>query len=143
MQEEIIIIPVIITFFGWFCHLILKWRQSKYKLNVQLKLLEKIATSEDLIQFISTGAGEKFINSSNLDTLNSESKIIGAVYKGIIFVMVGLALFIIKNVANETAPVFVIFGAVTLSIGLGYIVATFVSLKMAKKLGMLSNNKGN
>lgn len=140
MQSEVIIVPAVMAFFGWFIHIILKWRQSKYRLNLQLKLVEKISSSEDLVKFISTGAGEKFISSSNFETLSSKNKIMGAIYKGIIFVMLGIALFVIKNVANEIAPAFVIFGAVSFSIGLGYIVATIVSFNLAKKLGMMKTD---
>jgi len=139
MQEEFIIVPVMMTFFGWFFHLVLRWRQSKYRLNIQLKLIDKISSSDDLMKFVSTGAGEKFISSSNFETLSSKNKIMSAIYKGIIFSMVGLALFLIKNVALETAPVFLIFGAISLAIGLGYIIATIVSLSMAKKLGMMKD----
>ncbi|RLE22588.1 MAG: hypothetical protein DRJ08_03925 [Acidobacteria bacterium] len=137
-----ILIPLIVapSFFfltGWLFWMIVQWRQYKYRMNVQLKMLDKVASGAELVQFVESDAGAKFIASMELPSVGPKDRILSAVYKAVILLVLGIAVYALRGTLDEGAVAFTILGTVLMAFGIGYIIATFISYRLASKWGMI------
>lgn len=140
MPGEMVAIVAILSLFGsigFLFHVILRWRQSKYRLNVQMKMMDKIGNGSDLVQLADTEAGRQFLDSLQLESAGTRDKILSSVSKGIILVILGLTFFLIRGVFVDATKFFVMFGAIALAFGIGYLVATGITYRLAKGWGMI------
>ena len=128
--------------FAYLFHIILKWRQSKYRLNVQMKMLDKIGNGEELVRLADSDSGRKFLDSLQLESVGMREKLISAVFKGIILVLLGVTLFLVRGVLEEASDFFTIVASISLAFGLGYLIATGASYKLASKWGMIDEKQG-
>ncbi len=126
--------------FGYLFHIILKWRQSKYRLSVQLKMMDKIGNGDELVRLADSESGRKFLDSLQLENVGMKEKMISAVYKGVILVLLGFTLFLVRGVMTDAVPFFSIASAIALAFGLGYLIATGASYKLASKWGLIESN---
>lgn len=137
-----ILVPLIVapSFFfltGWLIWMIVQWRQYKYRMNIQLKMLDKVNTGSELVQFAESDAGSKFLASMELQSAGTRDRIISAVYKAVILLVLGIAIYALRGTLDEGAVAFTILGTVLMAFGIGYIIATFISYRLASKWGMI------
>ena len=137
-----ILIPLIVapSFFfltGWLFWMIVQWRQYKYRMNVQLKMVDKVASGAELVQFVESDAGAKFIASMELPSVGAKDRILSAVYKAVILLVLGIAIFALRGTLGEGSVAFTILGTVLMAFGIGYIIATAISYRLASKWGMI------
>ncbi len=137
MLVPLFVIPSFFFMIGWIVWMIVKWRQYKYRMNVQLKMLDKVNSGTDLVQFAESEAGAKFLDSLELQSAGTRDRIISAVYKAVILVVLGIAIFLLRNTLEEAAVAFTILGTVLMAFGIGYIIAIFISYRLASKWGMV------
>lgn len=143
MNGEMMGAIAVMSMFGSFAylfHIILKWRQSKYRLNVQLKMMDKIGNGDELVRLADSESGRKFLDSLQLENVGMKERMISAVYKGIILVLLGITLFLIRGVVDDAVPFFSIVSAIALAFGLGYLIATGASYKLASKWGLIESH---
>jgi len=133
----LIVAPSFFFLIGWVVWMIVQWRRYKYRMNVQMKMLDKVNTGTDLVQFAESDAGSKFLASMELQSAGTRDRIISAVYKAVILVVLGIAIYALRNTLNEAAVAFTILGTVLMAFGIGYVIAIFISYRLASKWGML------
>lgn len=137
-----ILVPIIVapSFFfltGWLIWMIVQWRQYKYRMTIQLKMLDKVSSGAELVQFAESDAGSKFLASMELQSAGTRDRIIAAVYKAVILLVLGIAVYALKGTLDEAAVAFTILGTVLTAFGIGYIIAIFISYRLASKWGMI------
>ncbi len=140
MAETLVPIIVVPSFFfamSWLIWMIVQWRQYKYRMNVQLKMLDKVSTGTELVQFAESNAGSKFLDSMELKSVGTRDRIISAVYKAVILLVLGIAVYALRGTLDEGAVAFTILGTVLMAFGIAYIIATFISYRLASKWGMI------
>jgi hypothetical protein len=124
-----------------------RWhRTSKIHTEVNNKLLDRFTSNEDLLSYIQTPAGRKFVESAPL-ALDTPSRPVGAPFARILWsVQVGVVLaagamgllFVSDHVVLEEVgqPLFVI-GVLALALGSGFIVSAGASYLISRRLGLL------
>jgi hypothetical protein len=124
-----------------------RWhRTSKIHTDVNNKLLDRFTSNEDLLAYIQTPAGRKFIESAPL-AIDSPSRPVGAPFSRILWsVQVGVVLaagamgllFVSDRVvlADVGQPLFVI-GVLALALGSGFIVSAGASYLISRRLGLI------
>ena len=137
-----VLVPVIVapSFFflvGWAIWMIVQWRQYKYRMNIQLKMLDKVTSGAELIQFAASKAGSRFIASMELQSVGIRDRIISAVYKAVILLGLGGVIFALRGTLETVTVAFTILGSLLMALGLGYIVATVLSYRLALRWGMI------
>ncbi|NOY22454.1 MAG: hypothetical protein GXO70_02925 [Acidobacteria bacterium] len=137
MLVPIIVVPSFFFLMGWLIWMIVQWRQYKYRMNIQLKMLDKVSTGAELVQFAESDAGSKFLDSMELKSVGTRDRIISAVYKAVILLVLGIAIYALRGTLDEGAVAFTILGTVLMAFGIGYIIATFISYRLASKWGMI------
>jgi hypothetical protein len=134
--------------FAWLVRTIIeqkRWsRLSQTQSEVHNKILDRFGASEEVLAYMRTPAGTKFLESAPIPlraeqaTQNAPvSRILWSVQLGVIVVAGALGLlFVSGRVSHEDAQALSALGVVAFSIGAGFIASAFVSLMMSKRLGL-------
>ncbi len=139
----IIVVPSFFFLTGWIMWMIVQWRQYRYRMNIQLKMLDKVGNGWELVQFVESKAGAKFIASMELPSVGPKDRILFAVNKAVILLVLGVAVYAIRGTLNEAAVVFTILGTVLVAFGFRYVIATLISYRLASKWGLITREISN
>jgi hypothetical protein len=124
-----------------------RWNKlSKVQYDVHSKLLERFTTNEDLLAYMQTPGGRRFLEAAPLrlpDEPRSMSapltRILWSIQAGIVLVVTGIGLLIVSgNFANEEPVMFfMVIGVITLALGGGFIISAIAAYGVSRKLGLL------
>lgn len=126
----------------------MRWRQlSRTQSEVHNKILDRFNTSEQLIEYIRTPAGSKFLESAPIPlhaerpasgrTSTLASRILWSVQIGVLIAIVGLGMLLLSAIFEKDASqeLFAL-GSIALCVGAGFIASAAVSLKLSRRLGL-------
>jgi hypothetical protein len=124
-----------------------RWNKlSKVQYDVHSKLLERFTTNEDLLAYMQTPGGRRFLEAAPLrlpDEPRSMSapltRILWSIQAGIILLVTGIGFLIVSaNFANEEPVMFfLVIGVITLALGGGFIISAIAAYGVSRKLGLL------
>jgi hypothetical protein len=141
MNEDIIIVPVI---FGAFCFVlwtvfstIHRFKIAKLQSEVQTKLVEKFGTTQDLLAYVQTEAGQHFLESLSVERISPYGRIIGAVQVGIVLAFFGASLLFLRGRVSGVEEGFMVFGTVFVTLGFAFAMAAGASYSLSKSFGLL------
>lgn len=125
-----------------------RWKQlSRTQSDVHNKILDRFNTTEQLLEYIRTPAGSKFLESApiplhverpaNGKTSMLATRIVWSVQIGVVITIVGLGMLLLSAVFEKDASqgLFAL-GAIALCVGIGFIASAVVSLKLSRRLGL-------
>jgi hypothetical protein len=138
----------IATFLIWIVRTTVEYRRwnrmSKIHTEVNNKLLDRFTNNEDLLAYIQTPAGRKFVEAAPLPIDPAPpvgaplSRILWSVQIGVVLAAGSLGLLYISNrVVDEVAQPLFAVGVVTLTVGVGFIVSAGASYVLSRQLGLL------
>jgi hypothetical protein len=122
-----------------------RWsRVSKVQAEVHNKLMDRFASNEELLAYIATPAGQRFLETAPLavDTAQQSAgspagRILWSIQAGLVVAAAGIGLWLVSNnTGKEVAQPFFALGILALSVGIGFIVSSVVSLAVSRKLGL-------
>jgi hypothetical protein len=129
-----------------------RWtRLSRQQSEVHNKILDRFGTSAELLDYVRSEAGSKFLESAPIP-LHAErpaqsapmSKIMWTIQAGIVAVAGALGLMLVGlRFEGENASGFFSLGAIAFCVGGGFIVSAFVSLFLSRRLGLWQGPAGN
>jgi hypothetical protein len=123
-----------------------RWNKlSKVQYDVHSKLLERFTTNEDLLAYMQTPAGRRFLESAPIRLPDEPrsmtapfSRILWSVQAGIVLVLTGMGmLYVSSTFTAEPAQFFMVIGVITLALGGGFIVSAVAAYGLSRKLGLL------
>jgi hypothetical protein len=123
-----------------------RWnRLSKVQTEVHTKLLDRFTANEDLLAYIQTPAGRKFLESAPIPLQEQArsiaapfARILWSIQAGVVLSVVGLGLlFVSGRSADEIAQGLFVMGVLVLALGIGFAVSAVVSYGISKRLGLL------
>lgn len=122
-----------------------RWhRTSKVHTEVHNKLLDRFTTNEDLMAYIQTPAGRRFLESAPL-SVEGPARPVGAPFGRILLsVQVGIVLatgalgllYVSGRVMTEVAQPFYVLGVLALTVGVGFVVSAGASILLSRRLGL-------
>jgi len=125
-----------------------RWhRTSKVHTEVHNKLLDRFNTNEDLMAYIQTPSGRRFLESAPLST-ESPARPVGAPFSRILWsLQVGIVLaagalgllYVSGRVMEEIAQPFFAFGVIALTVGVGFVASAGASLLLSRRLGLFES----
>ncbi|MFZ2493047.1 MAG: hypothetical protein WA208_16305 [Thermoanaerobaculia bacterium] len=131
-----------------------RWsRLSRIQTEVHNKILDRFSTSEELLTYVRSPAGTKFLESAPIPVrtaqgpapvLNSPmSRILWSIQigAGVAVGAAGLLLLSLRFDAETAEGVFAM-GAIAFCVGAGFIASAIVSLVMSRRLGLLTGVDG-
>jgi hypothetical protein len=140
------IMVTLIAMAAWFVWLDAKRRQARIEAHTDLqhRLLEKFSSPQDVAQFLQTEGGRRFLQGLTADTGQAARRILRAMQVGVIFSLVGLAAIGLGLIYPNISPngqirpnPGVIFGALILAFGAGFLISAALSYRISKAWGLL------
>jgi hypothetical protein len=129
-----------------------RWlRLSRVQAEVHTKLLDRLTTNEDLLTYIQSPAGRRFLESAPI-TLESEprattapvSRIIWSLQAGLVLAALGAGFWLVQhNVTPEAAEGFFIIGVLALSLGVGFTASAILAYVVSTRLGLVVRPKSH
>jgi len=123
-----------------------RWaRLSRVQTEVHSKLLDRFGSNEDLLAYMQTSPGRRFLEAAPIpiDAAPSRgmgapvSRILWSVQAGVILSALGVGLQLVRgHVAPVIAAPLLIMSVVALSIGVGFVVSAIVSYVLSRRLGL-------
>jgi len=138
-----IVMPIFFLFLAFIFKLIWDGKKSKLKSDLHHKLVEKFGDVKELNDFLQTESGANFLKSLTIEGVNTKEKLLSSMTKGIIITFLGIGLFLVSPLFPdliENMKIFNAFGILTIALGIGYMVSTFVSLRLSQKWGIIEKN---
>ena len=127
-----------------------RWlRLSRVQAEVHTKLLDRLTTNEDLLSYIQSPAGRRFLESAPI-TMEQEprattapiSRIIWSLQAGLVLAALGSGFwFVQQNVSAEAAEGFFIIGVLALSLGVGFTASALLAYVVSTRLGLVPKPK--
>jgi hypothetical protein len=129
-----------------------RWlRLSRTQAEVHTKLLDRLTTNEDLLAYIQSPAGRRFLESAPI-TLDQEPRVTGAPVSRIIWsLQAGLVLaalgsgfwFVQRNVSEDAAEGFFIIGVLAVALGVGFTASAVLAYVVSSRLGLIPRPKSS
>jgi len=124
-----------------------RWsRLSKIQTDVHNKLLDRFTANDDLLAYIQTPAGRRFLESAPIPVDSPRAmaaplgRILWSAQAGAVFTVLGAGLFAVsQNSLEEVAAPLGAFGVVIVALGLGFIVSALVAYALTRRFGLLAN----
>jgi hypothetical protein len=125
-----------------------RWKQlSRTQSDVHNKILDRFSTSEQLLEYIRTPAGGKFLESAPIPlyaerpasrkTSTLAARILWSVQLGVVIVIVGLGMLLLSAIfEKDSSQGLFALGTIALCVGVGFIASAAVSLKLSRRLGL-------
>jgi hypothetical protein len=150
VMEGITIFVVMFTIIGaltWLIRTVVahrKWsRLSKLQTDVHTKILDRFSSSEELMAYIQTPAGKRFLESAPIP-VDAEpqvsapvSRILWSVQVGVVLAAVGVGLFFVSNnIEKDVAAPMLAMAILALSVGAGFVLSAIVSFTISRRLGL-------
>lgn len=124
-----------------------RWsRLSKIQTDVHNKLLDRFTSNEDLLAYIQTPAGKRFLESAPIAVESPRSigaplgRILWSAQAGAVLTVLGVGIEIVSsNALEEIAPPLAAFGAVVIALGVGFLVSAVLAYVLTRRFGLLTN----
>jgi hypothetical protein len=123
-----------------------RWsRLTKLQTEVHNKLMDRLTSNEELLAYMQTTAGKRFLESAPL-AVDAEPRAVSApvgrmlwsVQVGLILAAAGIGFQIVSNSVEKVVgpPLFAI-GVLAIAVGTGFLLSAVVSFFLSRRLGLL------
>jgi hypothetical protein len=124
-----------------------RWtRLSRVQTEVHNKLLDRFTSNEDLLAYIQTPAGRRFLESAPIPTESPRSigaplgRILWSIQAGAVLTVAGLGLQVVSaRSIDEVAQPLSAVGIVVLAIGLGFGLSALLAYVLSRRLGLVGS----
>jgi ABC-type transport system involved in cytochrome bd biosynthesis fused ATPase/permease subunit len=116
-------------------------KAAKARAEMQAKLLDKLGSSQELLQYLQTDAGQRLLE---VETVRAEEaaarnpfeRILGSIHLGLILTSVGIALLILGWLTGPGEHFFLVLGTVGVGLGAGFLLSSGASYFLSKSWGL-------
>jgi hypothetical protein len=148
----LVVMVVVVSTFVWLVKTVIDYRRwnrlSKIQTEVHSKLLERFNSNEDLLAYIQTPPGRRFLESAPIP-LEQEPKrmsapftrILWSAQAGAVLGLAGAGLMIVSgNATEDVAGVIFGFGVLLVSIGVGFAFSAVLAYLLSRRLGLFESS---
>lgn len=140
---------VVVGLIVWFVRMVINTRRwnklSKVQYEVHSKLLDRFTANEDLLAYMQTPAGRRFLESAPIQLPDEPrsmaapfSRILWSVQAGVVLLLTGIGLLYVSSTfIDEPAQLFMVLGVIALALGGGFIMSAGAAYVLSRKLGLL------
>jgi hypothetical protein len=122
-----------------------RWsRLAKVQTEAHTKLLDRFTANDDLLAYIQSPAGAKFLQSAPI-TLDDAprsfsaplSRILWSLQGGIVLLAGGIGLWFVGRQADYVSQGFSTLGVLSIALGLGFVISAIISFVICRRLGLV------
>jgi hypothetical protein len=122
-----------------------RWKSTfKLQSDVHAKLIEKFGTNQELLAYMETDAGRRFLEAAPIATQvdqrqvpNVVSRMLATLQAGVVMVLLGAGLLLVRNSVPGGETTMLIFGIIILMPGIGFTISAGATWALAKRLGLM------
>jgi hypothetical protein len=122
-----------------------RWNKSfKVHEEVHTKLIEKLASGQDLTAYMESDAGKRLlewtpppVETSRRGLPMPAGRILWSIQAGLILSLVGVGLLLIRDRIPDGVQPLLVFGTLGLTIGAGFLISALISYALSKHLGLM------
>ena len=135
----------------WLTHVLLenrRWsRIFKLQTDVHGKLIERFGTSQEVLTYMSTDAGKRFLEATPIavgfepqqPVPSPVARVLTPLQIGVVMTLLGLGFLSLRHSLPEGSGAFLVIGTVVLMPGLGFIISAGITWVLARHLGLMPN----
>ena len=123
-----------------------RWgRAFKLQSEVHSRLIDKFSSNQELAAYMQTEAGRRFLEAAPIPTgadggqrmPNAVARVLTPVQVGVVMVLLGIGLLLLRNAGPETNVPMLVLGTVILMPGIGFILSAGITWVLARRLGLM------
>jgi hypothetical protein len=122
-----------------------RWsRLSKIQTEVHNKVLDRMQSNEDLLAYIQTPAGKRFLESAPIQVDSPRSigapfgRILWSAQAGAVLTVLGVGIGIVsQNTLEEVAPPLLAMGAIVGALGIGFLVSAVLAYALTRRFNLM------
>jgi hypothetical protein len=123
-----------------------RWsRLSKIQTEVHNKVLDRMQSNEDLLAYIQTPAGKRFLESAPIPLESPRSigaplgRILWSAQAGAVLTVLGIGIALVsRNTLEEVAAPLAAMGAIVIALGIGFLVSSGLAFMLTRRFGLLN-----
>ena len=143
MWTDAVLTIAVTGMFSWFAWVIFstirRYKIAKLQAGIQTKLLDKIGSGQELLAYAQTEAGRELLESLKVERVSPYGRIIGALQTGIVLILFGAALLLLRTIVSAAGEDFVVFGTLICALGMGFALSAAASYYLSKSFGLLNS----
>jgi hypothetical protein len=116
------------------------WKFANLQAEMQAKVLEKLEGSQQIGEYLQSDAGQRLLESANIEPANPYGKILGSIQAGVILTLVGAAVLYLRGQIPEAQEAFAFLGAVGVALGFGFVISAGVAWMLSKSWGLINGD---
>ncbi len=147
MDREILVPFIVFFTIGWIAWVVFtsirRHQIAKFQAGMQMKVLEKIDSSQSLLAYAQTEAGSQFLDSLTVERTEQASpykNILSGVRAGIMLIAFGLGLLLLHSLAGNEAQANTFIGTLAIALGIGFELAAAATYFLSRSFGLLSQD---
>ncbi len=119
-----------------------RWlKASQVQADIHAKLMERMSSNEELLAYVQSPAGRRFIEAAPIRPEESSSAPIGSIIwsmmAGIVLSTVGAGFRMAGSYAgDDSQKAFTVVGIIILSLGIGFMIASVMAYALSSRLGL-------
>jgi hypothetical protein len=123
-----------------------RWNRTfKLQSEVHGRLIDKFSSNQELAAYMQTEAGRRFLEAAPMPMgaeagqlmPNAVARVLTPVQVGVVMVLLGIGLLMLRNAGPETGVPMLVLGTVILMPGIGFILSAGVAWALAGRLGLM------
>jgi hypothetical protein len=144
VDSDIVALITVPSMFCWFAWLIFstirRYKIAKVQAEVQAKLLDKVGSGQELLAYAQSDAGKQLLESLKVERVAPHARIVGALQAGIIFLLLGGALLMLRHQVSvaDNQDAFTVLGTLSCALGVGFALSAAASYYLSKSFGLLN-----
>ena len=144
-----IVVPTIFGAFVWIIYIFVqsrRWNRTlKQQSEIHGRLIEKLGTGPDLVAYMETDAGKRFLTASPIAPgseigqrmPNAVARVLTSLSAGIVMALLGIGFLLLRNAGPDMPEPMLVVGTLLLMPGIGFILSAGVTWVLARRLGLM------
>ena len=143
----IIVLPTTFGIIGWGFKMLLNFIQqrqlTKLHFALQDKLLDKLGSTPEALEYLHSDAGEKLFALVSAERANPFNRILSALQAGTVLSLLSVGFLFLRGMIPEGAQAFSVVGVLGLCLGLGFLASSAAAYLFSKSWGLLDQPAEN
>jgi predicted transporter len=114
---------------------------AKMHFDLHNKLLDKFGSSQELVEYLHSDAGSKYLKWMPTERANPYARILGSVQWGIVLLTAGVAFLFLRTQVAEAFEGFTVLGAFGVALGIGFLLSATVAFVLSKSWGVINGQQ--
>jgi hypothetical protein len=144
----VFVVTLVLGVLTWLVRAVIQHRRwlkaSQVQADVHSKLMDRMTNNEELLQYIQSPAGRKFLEAAPIrpeaESLSSNAPvgpIIWSMMAGIVLATVGFGFrFSASFITDDSRQAFIVVGVIVIALGIGFIGASLMAFAVSSRLGL-------